>query len=53
MTNATQSLHPFSALSQESPGMLWAPVLDVYIASMQFCAVPWVPMCRLGDTHPL
>lgn len=53
MTNATQAPHPFGALSQESPGMPWAPVLDVYITSMQFCAVPCVSMCRLGDTHHL
>lgn len=40
MTNTTQSLQLFSALSQESPGMLWAPLLDVYITSVQCCTVP-------------
>lgn len=40
MTNATQSLQSFSALSQESPGMLWTPLLVVYFTSMQCCTVP-------------
>lgn len=40
MTNTTQPLQPFSALSQESPGVLWAPLLDVYIKSVQRCTVP-------------
>lgn len=36
MTNTTQSLQPFSVPSQESPGMLWAPLLDVYFLSMRY-----------------
>jgi len=40
MTNTTLSLQPFSALSQESPGMLWAPLLDLHITSAQCRTVP-------------
>lgn len=38
-------------LSQESPGVLWPPVLGVNITCMQVCAVPQVSTCRLADNH--
>lgn len=38
--NTTVSLQPFSAPSQESPGMLWTPLLDVCVTPVQCCTVP-------------
>lgn len=40
MTNAAQSLQPSSALSQDSPGMLGASLLDVYVTAPRCCTVP-------------
>lgn len=56
--NATQWLHPFSAVSQESPGMLWAPVLDgcityihAVLCSVHVQAVRSSPPVSLADNH--
>lgn len=40
MTNAAQSLQPSGALSQGSPGMLGAALLDADVRAPRCCTVP-------------